>query len=185
MSEEREAFDVWYESEKMKYWLMCADKEMCFGIWQAALEWQAARQSAGATDCPHGVDDGACKQCYADATGQEAVAWMYEGTRIQALGSSSAHLLDTLRAQSNRLQSMAITAMFDAKWINELEAKCAELDKDAARWQYAKAHFFGMMSPDMGGNHDWVANGRGIGRGNTLDAAIDARIAAQAGSKEG
>jgi hypothetical protein len=34
----------------------------------------AARQSAGAiTACPHGVDDGACKQCYADATEQEAV----------------------------------------------------------------------------------------------------------------
>lgn len=58
MSEEREAFEAWYESEKMKYWLMCADKEMCFGIWQAALEWQA-RQSAGAPSlCPHGVDDG-------------------------------------------------------------------------------------------------------------------------------
>jgi hypothetical protein len=50
MSNEREAFDVWYESEKMEYWLMCADKEMCFGI------WQAARQSAGATgQAPVGV----------------------------------------------------------------------------------------------------------------------------------
>lgn len=32
---EREAFEAWYEGEKLQYWLMCADKEMCFGIWQA------------------------------------------------------------------------------------------------------------------------------------------------------
>jgi hypothetical protein len=61
--------------------------------------------------------------------------------------------------------------------------RIAELERDAGRWKFAKSHFFRMMSPDMGGNHDWVANGRGVGRGNTLDAAVDARIAAQAGSQ--
>jgi len=31
-------FDQWYEKERLQYWLMCADKEMCRGIWQAAIE---------------------------------------------------------------------------------------------------------------------------------------------------
>lgn len=54
----REQFEAWYEENKMQYWLMCADKDMCFGIWQAALETSAtlAEQSA-APMADEGDDD--------------------------------------------------------------------------------------------------------------------------------
>lgn len=68
--------------------------------------------------------------------------------------------------------------------IAELEKERDALKADAERWRFSGTMFFRMMSPDMGGNHGWVANGRGVGRGNTLNAAIDARIAALQAEKE-
>lgn len=50
-------------------------------------------------------------------------------------------------------------------------------EKDAARYRHlVEAGAFRMMSPDMGGNHTWTGMGRPVGRGPTIDEAIDNSI---------
>ena len=68
----------------------------------------------------------------------------------------------------------------------EVEALRAEVqrlraaEKDAARYRWLKDQgHFRAMSMDMGGNHSWIGMGRAIGKGPTVDEAIDAAIKTQ------
>jgi hypothetical protein len=123
MSEEREAFEAWYDNPARNVYIH--DKASAYKGWQSArqsaepvydksvvariatqmgwtppdattlrvLSSHAIRKHEGVTifgdpaqvlkviaaiegagsDCPHGVDDGACKQCYAEKTGREPI----------------------------------------------------------------------------------------------------------------
>lgn len=49
--------------------------------------------------------------------------------------------------------------------------------KDAKRYTFLKDQgHFRAMSIDMGGNHSWTGMGRSVGRGQTVDEAIDAEM---------
>lgn len=58
----------------------------------------------------------------------------------------------------------------------DAQAALEELERKAKRWDYASRNFFRCASLDMGGNHTFTGLGRGVGRGNTLDEAIDSAI---------
>ena len=106
---------------------------------------QAARQSAGATACPHGVDDGACKQCYADAAGKETVGV----TGIQAEIHRRIAPLLTRRQQGNVMQH--IRNVLYAAPIGDNGAAVAELE--AANFALAAGqcvHKDGVMMDDYG-----------------------------------
>ena len=52
-----------------------------------------------------------------------------------------------------------------------------EVEKDAARYRWLCEYgYFRAMSMDMGGNHSWTGAGRHIGKGVSIDAAIDAAM---------
>ena len=53
--------------------------------------------------------------------------------------------------------------------------RAAEMDAARYRWLKDQGHFRA-MSMDMGGNHSWIGMGRAIGKGPTVDEAIDAAI---------
>lgn len=99
MSEEREAtFEEWFATEypflsaaasANSDWSKSDQEYARIAKSNMFRAWQAARQSAGATDCPHGVDDGACKQCYAEATGQKPVAWLLRAKNGMIRGAYS------------------------------------------------------------------------------------------------
>ena len=74
MSEEREAVRQW----RNDFFDRTSREPTPTEAWYAALKWQASRQSAGETSCPHGVYDGACKQCYAEETEREQRRKMQE-----------------------------------------------------------------------------------------------------------
>ena len=60
-----------------------------------------------------------------------------------------------------------------------LITRLREAERDAARYRWLKDQdHFRAMSMDMGGNHTWVGMGRCVGRGDTVDAAIDAAMQA-------
>lgn len=99
--------------------------------------------------------------------------------RIEALESSQAHLGNALRAQSDKIQSMALEAMSDAERIQALEAKCAELEKEARRYRWAIA------LEDNAEELCAAVMNFGPKDAERIGIEIDARIAAQAGSKEG
>lgn len=73
----------------------------------------------------------------------------------------------------------------DGGWVraSDYDALRAEVDalrKDAERYRFLKDQgHFRAVSIDMGGNHAWTGMGRSVGRGATVDAAIDAALAAQ------
>ena len=56
--------------------------------------------------------------------------------------------------------------------------RAAEMDAVRYRWLKDQGHFRA-MSMDMGGNHSWIGMGRAIGKGPTVDEAIDAAIKTQ------
>lgn len=56
---------------------------------------------------------------------------------------------------------------------------CELFRRDAERYQFLKDQgHFRAMSIDMGGNHSWTGMGRHVGKGETVDAAIDAAMTA-------
>ena len=62
---------------------------------------------------------------------------------------------------------------------SEKTTKAVPDGQDAARYRYLKqAGIFKAMSLDMGGNHTWTGVGRTIGRGRSVDEAIDDAILA-------
>ena len=61
---------------------------------------------------------------------------------------------------------------------DELRAEVEALIKDAERYRHLKDQgHFRAMSMDMGGNHSWTGMGRHVGKGPTIDDAIDSEIA--------
>lgn len=60
----------------------------------------------------------------------------------------------------------------------ELAAERDALAADAIRFRHlVNTGAFRVMSPDMGGNHTWTGMGRPVGRGSTIEDAIDSEIA--------
>lgn len=65
--------------------------------------------------------------------------------------------------------------------LRRLREERDALASDAARYRHlVEIGAFRVLSPDMGGNHTWTGIGRPVGRGSTLDEAIDAKIRQQA-----
>lgn len=66
--------------------------------------------------------------------------------------------------------------------VRSLAERLEKAEKDAARYQHLERQgHFRAMSIDMGGNHSWTGIGRHIGKGPTIEEAIDAAIAKEAG----
>ena len=64
--------------------------------------------------------------------------------------------------------------------ILSLIARLREAERDAARYRWLKDQgHFRAMSMDMGGNHSWIGMGRAVGKGPTVDEAIDAAMKTQ------
>lgn len=67
--------------------------------------------------------------------------------------------------------------------VDEVEALISRLraaEKDAERYRFLKDKgHFRAMSIDMGGNHSWTGMGRSVGKGPTVDEAIDAAMQEQ------
>ena len=69
--------------------------------------------------------------------------------------------------------------------VRSLEARLEKAEKDAARYRHLKGQgHFRAMSIDMGGNHRWTGMGRQVGKGQTIDEAIDTAIAQEGKSHE-
>ena len=61
--------------------------------------------------------------------------------------------------------------------VDKLRDECASLRKDAERYRKLR-HDFSVMGANIDGQHSWVYRRNFSLRGPTLDAAIDAEIAA-------
>ncbi len=60
-----------------------------------------------------------------------------------------------------------------------------EMEADSRRYRHLiESGAFRNFSPDMSGNHTWAALGRPVGRGKTVDEAIDREIAKDQGGPQ-
>lgn len=114
-----------------------------------------------------------------------------QAEHIQILESSNGHLRDALRAQSDKIQSMALSAISDAERIQALEAKCALLAASLAQAEKAEARYEWLRRRavmwDASSEASFtltLLNDEGP-TGEFLDDLVDFGIADQAGSKEG
>lgn len=89
---------------------------------------------------------------------------------------------DSLLEEYKRGGRCALELLEDTE--SERDAALAELEacrKDAERYRFLKGQgHFRAMSIDMGGNHSWTGMGRNVGKGPTVDDAIDAAMAQEA-----
>lgn len=68
---------------------------------------------------------------------------------------------------------------YPPEMVHSLMARMRSMRADAERYRFLKDQgHFRAMSMDMGGNHTWVGMGRCVGRGCTVDAAIDTAMQA-------
>jgi hypothetical protein len=65
--------------------------------------------------------------------------------------------------------------------LRDASAEIEQLRVTERRYQYLKDNFTRCMSPDINGQHVWVGIGRTIGRGASVDEAIDAALSSGKG----
>ena len=101
-----------------------------------------------------------------------------ENERLRDIANEQRHRLECL-GEGTDGSTTALTRIGRLEYErDQLRAEVEALRKDAERYRHLKDQgHFRAMSIDMGGNHSWTGMGRHVGKGQTVDEAIDSEIA--------
>ena len=103
--------------------------------------------------------------------------------RTDELNHAEAHELSLMRIQESNLARCYLALELKVEKLAACQRRCAELEKDAARWNHSVGHGFPVRNQTASTvANTWVAH-PGMHLGATPQEAIDAALTAQEPSK--